>query len=77
MGTGEVIGLIALVVSCLSMLQGWWFAKGTNDRLEKISSTNNGDADQVDALIELNKKHIDQTNNWIDLLGRLNLGGNR
>ena len=72
-----MIGLIALGVSCLSMLQGWWLAKGANDRLDKISATNNGKADQVDGLIELNKKYVDQTNKWIDLLGQLKLGGSR
>ena len=72
-----MIGLIALGVSCFSMLQGWWLAKGTNERLDKISATNNGKADEADGLIELNKKYIDQTNKWIEFLERLNLGGNR
>lgn len=70
-----VFGFIALVISCLSMLQGWVSDNSTRKRLEDFGKATDRQADQIDSLIELNQSSLGQTNKWLELLNRIGLGG--
>jgi hypothetical protein len=75
MDLGVAIGLLALLVSCLSMAQGWLSDNATRKRLDAIGKVNDRQADQIDGLIELNKSNLGQTNQWLETLNRILPGG--
>ncbi len=71
MDLGVAIGLIALVVSCLSMGQGWWSDNATRSRLDAISQANDRQANEIDALIELNRSYLGQSEKLLEFLNRI------